>query len=98
MKLLYRETGGFAGLIRSAAVPLDDLEPREAEAVRAAAASPLTTSTRRASNLPDLESAQLYLVQEDGRWHPLLSETAETDPVLRRLFERLGRNARYERQ
>lgn len=98
MKLVYRETGAFAGLTRSAEVPLDALETREAEAVHAAAATPSATSAVREAKLPDLEAVQLYLVGDDGHWQPLLSGTGETDPVLRRLAERLGRQARYERQ
>lgn len=100
MRLVYRETGGIAGLRKVVEIDAADLPEDAAAELRAltAAAGPEgdTMSEAAAGPARDREAATLWLIGDDGQWHRLASASRPFPEPCRRLFGHLSAHARYE--
>jgi|GEM_PF-2041084 len=99
MRLVYRETGGVAGLRKALEIDAADLPDEAAAELHAliAAAGGDAASPPRAAAGParDRETATLWLVDDDGRSRPLAAVSRPFPEPCRRLFGHLSATARY---
>jgi hypothetical protein len=100
MRLIYRETGGVAGLRKGLDIDAANLPEEAAADLKALIAE----QDRQAASVPepaagparDRETAMLWLVDDAGQHHALAAAGRPIPDAFRRLFGWLSRNAAYD--
>lgn len=99
MKIRFRQTGGFAGLVKSAEIDTEQLPPAEAEQLAS-----LVTQTHffelpepRATARPDEEQYTLA-IESGGRSRELHLGRLSVPAQLKPLVDQLTKRAQYEKR
>lgn len=96
MKICYRKSGGFAGLVKGVDLDTDALPPAEAETLRqlVRAAAFFQQPARSAPRLPDVEQVMVEVTDED-RTHQVLVQHGQGHTELEPLLRYLESKAQY---
>jgi hypothetical protein len=98
MKIIYRETGGFAGLTKSVEIDLDSLPSEEAAALRSMVEKAKFFTIVQPAEEPMPDAIQRFITVEEPSRSRTIHLSREVPVALEPLVKELARRAKYEKR
>jgi|SRR5262245_10434258 len=93
MKIMFRQSGGFAGMLRGAEVDAQALDPKEAEELKRLLQENPAAETRAASKARDLHQYEIT-VEDGGKKRTLQFDDSQVPDALRPLLKTLKQKSK----
>jgi Emfourin len=93
MKITFRQSGGFAGMLRGAEVDAQTLDPKQAEELKRLLQENPAAETRAASKARDLHQYEIT-VEDGGQKRTLHFDDSQVPDALRPLLKTLKQQSK----